>query len=127
MLLCQKTSFWKVSSIKALLAEIPNIREFQSAKQIAAFAGLSPRTTQSGTSVKGRGSISRTGSSRLRKVLYFPAIAARRYNPNLRAFAGRLEEAGKRPMVIICAVMRKLLVTAWAVLRSAKPFTLATP
>ena len=108
-----------------ILAEIPNVSEFRNAKQVAAFAGLSPVTKQSGTSVRGRGGISRAGNSRLRKALYWPAMSARRWNPVFEAFSGRLKEAGKRPMVIVCAVMRKLLVLAWAILRSGKPFDLS--
>jgi transposase len=46
-----------------------------------------------------------------------------RANPALRAFADRLRAAGKRPNVVIVAVMRKLLLLAWAVLRSATPFS----
>jgi transposase len=105
-----------------ILAEIPNISEFQSAKQISAYAGLSPRTKQSGTSVRGNGAISRTGNARLRKAFFFPAQSARRHNVILKTFAQRLEAAGKRPMVVICAIMRKLLVLSWAILRSGKPF-----
>ena len=46
-----------------------------------------------------------------------------RATPALRAFADRLRTAGKRPKVIIVAVMRKLLLLAWAVRRSGTPFS----
>ena len=48
-----------------------------------------------------------------------PALAAMRANPALRAFADRLRAAGKRPKVVIAAVMRKLLLLAWAILSPA--------
>jgi transposase len=50
------------------------------------------------------------------------AAAARRFNPVLKAFADRLEAAGKRPKVILVAVARKLVVIANAILRSRKPW-----
>jgi transposase len=50
------------------------------------------------------------------------ARPARRYNPAWRAFAERLEAAGKRPKVILAAVARKLLVIANAILRSGQPW-----
>jgi transposase len=53
------------------------------------------------------------------------ALTARRYNPALRAFAERLEAAGKRPKVILAAVARKLLVIANAILRSGQPWNSA--
>lgn len=37
-----------------LLAEVPNINRYRSARQVAAFAGLVPRERQSGSSVRGR-------------------------------------------------------------------------
>lgn len=48
-----------------------------------------------------------------------PAIAAIRHNPILSAFAQRLRENGKAPKVIIGAVMRKLVVLAFSVIREA--------
>jgi len=51
-----------------------------------------------------------------------PAVVAMRCNPSLRTFAERLRTAGKRPEVVITAVMRKLLLLAVAVLRSGAPF-----
>lgn len=38
----------------ALLAEVPDIKQYRSARRVAAFAGLVPRERQSGSSVKGR-------------------------------------------------------------------------
>ena len=37
----------------ALLAEVPNILQYRSAREVAAFAGLVPRERQSGSSVRG--------------------------------------------------------------------------
>ena len=48
-----------------------------------------------------------------------------RANPVLRAFAERLRAAGKRPKVVVVAVMRTLLVLAWTLLRSGHPFSFA--
>ncbi len=55
----------------AILAEIMDVSAFTDARQVAAFAGLVPRLRQSGSSVRGRSSLSKIGSPRLRKCLYF--------------------------------------------------------
>ena len=106
----------------SVLAEIPHLDRFESAKAVAAYAGLSPRQRRSGTSIHGRPRLCKTGNSRLRKALYMPAIVALRFNPVLRLFAERLGAAGKHKRLIIGAVMRKLLVLAYGVLRSGKRF-----
>lgn len=54
--------------------------------------------------------------------LYMPAIVALRFNPILSAFADRLSAAGKHQRLIIGAVMRKLLVLAYGIIRSGKRF-----
>ncbi|MBV9263182.1 MAG: IS110 family transposase, partial [Candidatus Eremiobacteraeota bacterium] len=106
----------------SLLAEIPHLDRFESAKAVAAYAGLSPRQRRSGTSIHGRPRLCKTGNSRLRNALYMPAIVALRFNPILRVFEDRLLSAGKHKRLIIGAVMRKLLVLAYGILRSGKRF-----
>jgi transposase len=108
-----------------ILSEAPRLEEFRDAKAVAAFAGLSSQTKTSGTSVRGNGRICKTGNARLRKALWWPAISAMRHNDRLRAFADRLRAAGKPNKKIIIATMRKLLVLAYGVLKSQKPYQAA--
>jgi len=105
-----------------LLGELLHVRRFTSARQLAAFSGLVPQVRQSGTSVRGRGRLSKLGSARLRKALYFPALTAIRHNPPLHRFAARLRAAGKPKMVVVAAVMRKLLHQIFGVLTSGRRF-----
>lgn len=104
-----------------ILGEMPNIDQYRSAKAVAAFAGLSPREHQSGT-MRGRTRIAKTGNACLRTALFFPALTAIRFNPPLAALYQRMLAAGRPKMVIVAAVMRKLLVLAYGVLKSRKPF-----
>jgi transposase len=105
-----------------LLSEITNIKQYRSARQVAAYAGLVPRERQSGTSLRGRARLSKIGNARLRKALYFPAITALRCSPFFRVWGEGLKERGKCKMSVICAVMRKLVHLAYGVLKSGKPF-----
>ena len=60
--------------------------------------------------------------SRCAKASYFPAIAAIRFNPSLQPLAARLRGAGKPPMLIIGAAMRKLIHLAFGVLKSGRAY-----
>jgi transposase len=51
-----------------------------------------------------------------------PAMVAVRYNPLMLAFYNKLLTKGKPKKVALIAVMRKLLVLAFGVLKSGKPF-----
>ena len=105
-----------------MLAEIVDVNHYQSARQVAAFAGLVPRHKESGSSVRGKPRLCKVGAARLRKAMYFPAIVAIRHNPIIKAMSERLREAGKCPMVVIGAAMRKLIHIAFGVLKSGRPF-----
>jgi transposase len=106
----------------ALLAEVPDIKQYGSARQVAAFAGLVPRERQSGSSVRGRVRLSKIGNSRLRKALYFPAITALRCSPFFQQWAEGLRQRGKSKMAVIGAAMRKLVHLAYGVLKTGRPF-----
>jgi transposase len=105
-----------------LLAEVPLLGQYRSARQAAAYAGLSPRQRESGSSVRGKTRLSKVGNAAVRRALYLPAVVALRANPLLREFAARLLAAGKPKMAVVGAVMRKLLHQAHGVLKHNRPF-----
>lgn len=109
-------------TIPSLLAYLGDGSRFERGKQAAAFAGLSPRQNESGSSIKKPTRTSKMGHQDLRTLLYMPAMGTfgkrRAYLP----FIDRLLAAGKRPMQIIVALMRKILTIAFAVLKSKLPF-----
>jgi transposase len=121
---------------KALLETIPGVgprvathmtalfagRTFKSAEQLAAYLGLVPVEWQSGSSVRGRPRMSKAGPAYVRKVLYMPAVVARRWNPHIKALNDRLLAKGKSKMAAIGAAMRKLAHLCFGVVHSGKPY-----
>jgi len=105
-----------------LLGEIRDVCEFNSARQLAAYAGVTPRNTLSGTSVHKKSRLSKTGNANLRKILYMPAVCAKRFNPIIQSFCHRLLASGLKPMEVIGAAMHKLLHLIFGILKSGKPF-----
>lgn len=104
------------------IAEVPDIRRFDTANQLAAYAGLTPSKHESGSSIRHRGRLVKTGNARFRTALFMPALAAMRYNPIVRDLVQRLQDKGKNRMTIVGAVMRKLVHLAYGVLKNGKPF-----
>jgi transposase len=104
-----------------LLAEIENISQYKSARQVAAYAGLTPRNNRSGT-LRGQTRLSKTGNARVRKALFLPAMVAKQHNPVVRSFCQRLARHGKNKMQLVGAAMRKLIHIAFGVLKSGKVF-----
>jgi len=84
-------------------------------KQIASLAGLAPRANDSG---KYKG-YRHTGYGRscIRPSLFLSAMAARNSHSELKAFYTNLINRGKKKMVALTALMRKILVIANAKIR----------
>lgn len=103
-----------------LLSALPELGALDR-RQIAALVGVAPLNCDSGQHVGKR----RTwgGRANVRAPLYMAALAAKRFNPEIRAFASRLASRGKAPKAILTACMRKLLVTANAILRDKSPWS----
>lgn len=117
-------SIYGVAFINAttILAELGDLRRFTLARQLSAFAGMSPRHHQSGTSIRGRSRLCKQGNPRVRQCLYLCALTAIRGNNQFRETYQRLLAQGKPPMVAVGAIMRKLLVLMRAILISGKRF-----
>ena len=106
----------------ALIALMPELGSL-ARRQAAALASLAPHPKQSGDTDAYR----RTRGARpeVKRALFMAALAARKHNPTLKAFYERLIRAGKKPLVAITAIMRKLVVIANAKLKAANALQLS--
>ena len=109
-------------TIPSLLAFIGRPERFKTVKALIAYAGLTPLVRQSGSSLDKRKGLHPAGHRDLRKALYYPAMAAGRFNPIVAAFWQRLKAQHKPGKVIVVACMHKLLAIAYGVLKSKRPF-----
>lgn len=107
----------------AILAEVPHISAFARARDVAAFAGLTPALTQSGTSVWRKGRMTKEGSALLRKMLYMAALqAVKRQNNAFHTTYMAFVERGKAKMCALGAIMHKIIRVAFGVLKHDTPF-----
>lgn len=90
-----------------VLAELPELGTLN-AQTAAALAGVAPYNTDSGAHSGGRHIAG--GRRAVRCVLYMAALSAVRHDRILKAFYERLIKAGKKPLVALTAVMRKLVI-----------------
>lgn len=96
-----------------------------SAKQAAMLAGLAPIANDSGPRAGCR--TIRGGRQSVRNAAYMASLSASRHNPDLACFADRLRKAGKKPKVILVAVMRKLVVLANTLIANNRQWTPIAP
>lgn len=95
---------------------------FSSARQLAAFLGLTPCHKSSGTSLQSAGRLSGRGDPRIRAKLYMPAISAATYNTELKRFYNTLLARGKPPKQALTAVMRKIIHLCYGVVKNQIPY-----
>lgn len=103
-----------------LLAWLPELGQV-SHRALAALVGVAPLNLDSGTRSAPRSIWG--GRAAVRGALYMATLVATRWNPVIKAFYGRLRDAGKPPKVALVAAMRKLLTILNAIMRSKQPWT----
>jgi transposase len=105
--------------VATLLAELPELGTLDR-RQIASLVGVAPIAKDSGAR-QGRRPI-RGGRSGVRAPLYMAALVASRSNPTLRAVYERLRAHAKPPKLVLVVLMRKMLITLNAMLRTTTPW-----
>jgi len=105
-----------------LVAFIGDINRFATPEKLVAYIGLDCRVYQSGTSVHGKGYISKRGNGYLRHILFNAAFVARRNNPDLKRYHEQKMREGKHYFSALCAVERKLVHLIYAVWKRGTPF-----
>ncbi len=75
-------------TIACILAEMDDLGRFTHVPELVAFIGLAPKETQSGSSIKGKPRLCKTGHPRLRRALYMPALVSLQCNPLMISEAG---------------------------------------
>lgn len=117
------TTIYGVAFLTAavVLAEIGDLRRFARARQLTAFAGVSPRVVQSGTS-RHTSHISKDGNGRVRQALYMSATTAIR-GDNKFAKEYNAHRANNKPhKQALAPIMRKMLTVMRAILISENPY-----
>jgi hypothetical protein len=133
----------------ALVAEVGDMRRFDSPRQLMAYLGLVPSEHSSGAKRR-QGAITKAGSPLARRMLVegawtyrLPARVSAQMRPRLEGLPRevrdtawkaqvrlcaryrRLLAAGKRPQVVVTAIAREMLGFAWAIGRMVAPRTAA--
>ncbi|OMF27031.1 IS110 family transposase [Paenibacillus peoriae] len=108
----------------AIIAEIGDARQFRSAKQLVAYAGLDPSVYSSGKYTASRNRITKRGSKRLRRALYLAVQCGLRggRNSRLKDYYDMKRKEGKPYKVVVIACANKLLHHVYAILNKDQPY-----
>lgn len=106
-----------------LLIVITNgFKDFESSKQLSSYLGLAPNERRSGSSIRGKTRISKTGNPLVRNHLFLCSFTASIHNPQCKALYDRIVAKGKSKKLALITVYNKLIKQAYGISKSGLPY-----
>jgi len=109
------------TSAVRILAEMGQVENYSSAKELALAAGLVPIVVGSGQKAP-PGKLAVYGNKELRNSLYYPSLVGKRFGTGVGPFIARVESRSRFKMTAVVAGMRKLCHVVYGVLSTGQPF-----
>lgn len=107
---------------EAVVLHLDDVHRFKNAHQVASYAGLVPKQTESGQMSR-FGHITRRGPALLRSMLVEAAWVVWRHNDWAQAWVTKISRGSKaRRKIAMVALARKLLLILWSMLKHNQPF-----
>ena len=101
-----------------LIVSTNGFRDFESSRQLSSYFGLAPNERSSGSSIRGKSRISKTGDSLVRNHLFLCSFTACIHNPQCKALYDRIVLKGKSKKLALIAVCNKLIKQAYGIAKS---------
>jgi transposase len=121
ILLCSIPGIGKITAA-TILGETNGFNLIRNKSQLTSYAGLDVKEKQSGTSVRGKATISKKGNRQLRKAMHLPALSAIRSDERFKSIFIRLVSKHGVKMKAVVAVQRKLLEMTFTMFKSKTKF-----
>ena len=110
-----------IKTAAQILLAIGDGSDFDNAGHLAAYAGITPVTRQSGSSIRGEFP-ARSGNKRLKNALFYPAFAViRSHEPSRRYYERKRAEGKHHNAAVICLARRRCNVI-YAMLKNKEFF-----
>lgn len=101
-----------------LIVVTHGFEKYENSRQLSSYFGLNPIIRESGTSVRGRSRISKTGNNHVRNLLFMCSFTACEHNKACREIYQRIIAKGKSKKLALIAVANKLLKQSLAIAKS---------
>ncbi len=101
-----------------LISSTNGFENFDNHRQVSAYFGLAPQHYSSGSSVRAKSRITKTGNGRVRNHLFLCSFTASIHNPQCKALYDRIVNKGKSKKLALIAVCNKLIKQSFAIAKS---------
>ena len=107
-----------------MLVTTVNFERFDDGRKYTCYAGVAPFEYTSGTSIRGKSSVSNLANKRVKTLLYNAANSAARWDPELNSYYTRKRAQGKDHQLVMNAICCKLVYRMFAVVKRQTPFVM---
>ena len=101
-----------------LIVITQGFEKFENSRQLISYFGLNPTIHESGSSIRGRSRISKTGNNHIRNLLFMCSFTACEHNKSCSEIYNRIVAKGKSKKLALIAVANKLLKQSLAIAKS---------
>lgn len=108
-----------------MIVSTVNFERFDDGRKYACYAGVAPFEHSSGTSIRGKTSVSFLANKRIKTLLYNAANSAAQWDPELKNYYQRKREEGKDHQLVMNAICCKLIYRMFAIIKRQTPFVLS--
>jgi len=111
-----------LKTIAIVIGETQGFALIKNQRQLVSYCGYDVVRRESGSSIKGKTRISKKGNSNIRSAMYFPAMVASRFNPEMKKTYERLIKNKPSKKIGLVAIQRKLLVLLYTLWKKDEPY-----
>jgi transposase len=101
-----------------LIVITQGFEKFENSRQLISYFGLDPTICESGSSVRGKSRISKTGNNHIRNLLFMCSFTACIHNKSCNEIYNRIIAKGKSKKLALIAVANKLIKQSLAIAKS---------
>jgi transposase len=101
-----------------LIVLTQGFEKFENSRQLISYFGLNPTIHESGSSIRGRSRISKTGNNHIRNLLFMCSFTACEHNKSCKDIYQRIVAKGKSKKLALIAVANKLLKQSLSIAKS---------
>jgi transposase len=103
-----------------MLITTNEFENYADAKKLACHCGVVPFKKQSGTSIKGKASVSHKANKKMKRLLHLAALAAIKVKGEFKQYYERKKAEGKHVMSILNAIRNKLVLRIFACVKNKR-------
>jgi transposase len=110
-----------------MIVHTNEFKRFKDAKKLACHAGVVPFDRTSGSSIRGKSSVSHRANKTLKCVIHMAAVSVTNRKGELQDYYLRKVAEGKNKMSVINAIRNKLVLRIFACVRDQRPYQKILP